>query len=113
MWRRPRPRECHAHESYESYDSDRSYEPYESYEPCQAYEPNESYDPNEYHEPGGSGQSTVTTPCMRWSTWAAHLVLAIKSPALAAIRRSSVWQQRVITHDVGEARCELGDSPFL
>lgn len=73
MWRRPRPCESHAHDSYEPYNSDDSYEPhdsYDSYELCAAYEPNdhnESGDRNESHEPGGSGQRTVTTSCTRWS----------------------------------------------
>ena len=71
VWRRPRPCESHASESYEpdrSYEPDKSYELDRSYESCAAYEPrepNESCAADESHEPGGSGQCTVTTSCMR------------------------------------------------
>lgn len=72
MWRRSRPCESHAHDTYES---DKSYEPCDfddpdkCYELCatyQSYEPgefcdNDFCDPNESHKHGDSGQYAVTT----------------------------------------------------
>jgi hypothetical protein len=95
VWRRPRPCESHAHESYEP---DRSYEPYEpseSYEPCEL---SESYDPNESHEPGGSGQCTVTTSCMRCSTWATNLALGIN--VVVVERRPHIAHNLALVTDI-------------
>jgi hypothetical protein len=64
VWRRPRPRESHAHDSSDfdkPYESDQSEEPHESYKPNQ---PDEFCDPSEPYESGGAGQYTVTAFCV-------------------------------------------------
>jgi hypothetical protein len=47
VWRRARPCESHAHESYQP---DQSYDPEQSYDPCESYAPH-AYEPNEPNEP--------------------------------------------------------------
>jgi len=54
VWRRPRPCESHARESYEP---DKSYEPDDSYEPDQSYESDESCEPDDSYEPDQSYES--------------------------------------------------------
>jgi hypothetical protein len=82
VWRRPRPCDSHAHNSYqpdesyepcaandsrESNEPDKSYEPWPAYDFCDlngdSYDPNKSRDPSEscdLNEPGGSGWRVLT-----------------------------------------------------
>jgi hypothetical protein len=53
VWRRPRPCESHARESYEP---DKSREPDDSCEPDDSYGPDESYEPDQSYESCEPGQ---------------------------------------------------------